>query len=157
MVHLCFYAIYTVEQTTGDGSIHLKALICTDKLIWYPTQKCHHYNTSSLAIIQRRDVKGTHSTFTMHNAKGVLFTYRTLKSNYQNSSSKSLCNAICFSLWWKRSPIAIRRNLKQKIIYTCTSTMVRNQWWALCTKISKVNLSAFIYRLFHEDLSQSSE
>ena len=26
------------------------------------------------------------------------------------------------------------------------------QWRALCTKISEVNLSAFIYRLFHEDI-----
>ena len=33
-------------------------------------------------------------------------------------------------------------------------------WWsaqqrALCTKISEVNISAFIYRLFHEDFSSS--
>ena len=29
----------------------------------------------------------------------------------------------------------------------------RQQWRALCTKITEVNLSAFIYRLFHEDFS----
>ena len=27
------------------------------------------------------------------------------------------------------------------------------QWRALCTQISEVNLSAFIYRLFHEDFT----
>ena len=31
--------------------------------------------------------------------------------------------------------------------------MVECQWRALCTKITEVNLSEFVYRLFHEDFS----
>ena len=36
----------------------------------------------------------------------------------------------------------------------CNSIVFWNHTWrAVCTKISELNLSAFIYRLFHEDFS----
>ena len=31
------------------------------------------------------------------------------------------------------------------------------QWLVLCTKLTEINLSAFIYRLFHEDFSSFLE
>ena len=33
------------------------------------------------------------------------------------------------------------------------NTWLSAQWRALCTKVTEVNLSVFVYRLFHEDFS----
>ena len=46
---------------------------------------------------------------------------------------------------------------KSQTLYTSdlfwNDTWYSAQWRALCTEIIEVNLSAFIYRLFHEDFS----
>ena len=41
-----------------------------------------------------------------------------------------------------------------RVIQICSGiTLDSAQWRALCTKITEVNLSEFVYRQFHEDFS----
>ena len=89
--------------------------------------------------------------FYKYAGKFTLESCITSEISKNNYAEESICHII---------PIIIQLHMTCVYISNpCNSTLFWNytwqsvQWRALCTKITEVNLSGFVYRLFHEDFS----